>query len=81
MCGKGLVALAATIANHDLMITTDTLAAHLAGALGKPVWVLLQHHADWRWLALDLGRTLSLSLISHPDNIYLFRRSLGVTNG
>lgn len=49
-CGSGLLALAATIANLDLVITIDTLAAHLAGALGKPAWVLLQHAADWRWM-------------------------------
>ena len=51
VCGDGLLALAATIANLDLVITVDTLAAHLAGALGKPVWLLLQQQADWRWQA------------------------------
>jgi len=40
-------ALAATL---DLIITTDTSVAHLAGALGKPVWILLPHLADWRWM-------------------------------
>ncbi len=49
--GKGgLLEFAAAIQNLDLLITADTLAAHIAGALGKPVWVLLKKDADWRWL-------------------------------
>lgn len=42
---------AGLMANLDLIISIDTAAAHLAGAaLGRPVWTLLLHHADWRWL-------------------------------
>jgi len=33
-----------------LLITSDASAAHLAGALGRPAWVLLHTTADWRWL-------------------------------
>jgi ADP-heptose:LPS heptosyltransferase len=34
----------------DLLITADTMMAHLAGALGKPVWMLLPYEGDWRWM-------------------------------
>jgi tetratricopeptide (TPR) repeat protein len=41
---------AAAMQALDLIITVDTSVAHLAGALGRPVWVLLSYAPDWRWL-------------------------------
>jgi hypothetical protein len=41
---------AALVLEMDLIITADTMTAHLAGALGRPVWILLPFAADWRWM-------------------------------
>jgi tetratricopeptide (TPR) repeat protein len=46
----GFTEPAAAITNMDLVISVDTAVVHLAGALGKPVWTLLQFNPDWRWM-------------------------------
>lgn len=51
----------------DLVVTVDTMIAHLAGALGRPTWLLLQAEADWRWMT---GRR------SHwYDSVRLYRQT------
>ncbi|MGB6690096.1 MAG: glycosyltransferase family 9 protein [Terracidiphilus sp.] len=47
---RDLAETAALVEKLDLVVTTDTSVAHLAGAMGKPVWILLPHFADWRWM-------------------------------
>jgi hypothetical protein len=47
---RNIADAAAAMLALDLVITVDAMAAHLAGALGRPVWVLLKHEPDWRWM-------------------------------
>ena len=50
-CGTdAFVDTAAAISCLDLIITSDTSVAHLAGALGRPVWMALKHAPEWRWM-------------------------------
>lgn len=48
-CPAALLDTARTVAGLDLVITVDTMVAHLAGAIGVPVWLLLDSEPDWRW--------------------------------
>lgn len=48
--GGAFLDTAAVLECLDLLVTVDTSAAHLAGALGRPVWVALDRSPDWRWL-------------------------------
>lgn len=48
-CPFDLEATAALVAGAGLVITVDTMIAHLAGALGRPTWLLLKQEPDWRW--------------------------------
>lgn len=52
-CPFDIGATAALIAGAALVVTVDTMVAHLAGALGKPVWLLSKSEPDWRWPAPD----------------------------
>ncbi len=49
-CLDGFANTAAALQSLDLVITVDTATAHLAGALGRPVWLMLKYAPDWRWM-------------------------------
>ena len=63
---------AAIIDQLDLVISVDTAVAHLAGAMGKPVWTLISRGNDWRWLEKRSDNpwypTMRLFRQHHPRN-------------
>ncbi|MBV8866270.1 MAG: hypothetical protein JO210_12830 [Acidobacteriaceae bacterium] len=48
--GECVLTTASLVRTLDLVVTVDTMMAHLAGALGRPVWTLLPYQSDWRWM-------------------------------
>lgn len=48
-CPLDMVRTARLVAGSGLVVTVDTMIAHLAGVLGRPVWLLVKHDPDWRW--------------------------------
>jgi len=60
---------AAVMKNCDLIITSDTSIAHLAGALGRPTWVILKHVPDWRWMASGVNCPWYESVILYRQKV------------
>jgi hypothetical protein len=67
-CPFDLAATARLVAGCALVVTVDTMIAHLAGALGVPTWLMLKHAPDWRWspTARDSDWYPSLRLYHQP---------------
>jgi len=65
---------AAVIMNVDVVISADTSIVHVAGALGKPVWVLLPYTAEWRWFPCHPAYEHSSSTPWYP-NMRLFKQT------
>lgn len=68
-CPHDLPITAALVAGVELVVTVDTMIAHLAGAMNKPTWLLLKHEPDWRW-SPQAGRSAwypSLRIYAQPS--------------
>lgn len=68
-CPFDMVETARLVAGVSLVITVDTMIAHLAGAMAKPTWLLLKHEPDWRWSPQASGSAWypSLRLFCQPE--------------
>jgi hypothetical protein len=60
---------AALLSLLDLTISVDTSVAHLAGAMGLPVWVMLRHRPDWRWGWYPTARLFRQSRAGDWDSV------------
>jgi hypothetical protein len=68
-CPFDIAETAALIAGTALVVTVDTMVAHLAGAMNRPTWLLLKHEPDWRWTP-ESGRSEwypSMRLYTQPE--------------
>ena len=64
---------AGIIANLDLLITVDTAVGHLAGAMGVPVWVMMNKHHDWRWSRSWYDSMRIFKCVEHSEWEYVFK--------
>ncbi len=66
---QSIFATAGVVGSLDLVISVDTMMAHLAGALGRPVWTLLSYRCDWRWMLAreDTPWYPSMRLFRQPE--------------
>lgn len=67
-CPFDLGATAALVAGSDLVITVDTMIAHLAGALGRPTWLMLKAEPDWRWNPAERSSAWYPSMRLYPQS-------------
>ena len=66
-CTGDIDATAALVAGVDLVVTVDTMIAHLAGAMDKPTWLLLKAEPDWRWAPDRPGSAWYPSMRLYPQ--------------
>ena len=64
----------ALIANLDLVITVDTAVAHLAGAMGKPTWLMMHPGGSWHWMVERPGAPWNEASPWYPQNLRIFRQ-------